>query len=73
MHAGRMESTRAIASRNEGAHARTLPQDAAPPGRPVEVTVVDAVGIGAGGSGAAAGLLHAFTPKGKVHLGGPSS
>jgi hypothetical protein len=41
-------------------------QDAAPPGRPVEVTVVDAVGIGAGGSGAAAGLLHPFTPKGKV-------
>lgn len=26
----------------------------------------DGVGIGAGGSGAAAGLLHAFTPKAKV-------
>lgn len=35
----------------------------------VHVTVFDAVGVGAGGSGAAAGLLHAFTPKGKVrHL-----
>lgn len=33
---------------------------------PVHVTVYDAVGIGAGGSGAAAGLLHPFTPTGKV-------
>jgi glycine/D-amino acid oxidase-like deaminating enzyme len=36
------------------------------PSHAVHVTVVDAVGIGAGGSGAAAGLLHPFTPKGKV-------
>lgn len=33
---------------------------------PVRVTVYDAVGIGAGGSGAAAGLLHPFAPTGKV-------
>jgi glycine/D-amino acid oxidase-like deaminating enzyme len=38
------------------------------PGRAVHVTLVDAVGIGAGGSGAAAGLLHPFSPKGKVGL-----
>ncbi|KAF6266139.1 hypothetical protein COO60DRAFT_644965 [Scenedesmus sp. NREL 46B-D3] len=36
------------------------------PGNAVHVTVVDAVGIGAGGSGAAAGLLHPFSPKGKL-------
>jgi glycine/D-amino acid oxidase-like deaminating enzyme len=36
------------------------------PGHAVHVTLIDAVGIGAGGSGAAAGLLHPFTPKGKV-------
>eukprot|EP00775_Hariotina_reticulata_P006660 gene6660-6884_t len=35
-------------------------------GQAVHVTVVDAVGIGAGGSGAAAGLLHPYTPKGKL-------
>jgi hypothetical protein len=33
---------------------------------PIRVTVYDAVGIGAGGSGAAAGLLHPFAPTGKV-------
>lgn len=35
---------------------------------PVHVTVYDAVGIGAGGSGAAAGLLHPFAPTGKVSM-----
>lgn len=38
------------------------------PGHAVHVTLVDAVGIGAGGSGAAAGLLHPFTPRGKVWM-----
>ncbi len=32
----------------------------------VQVHVFDGTGIGAGGSGAAAGLLHPFTPRGKV-------
>lgn len=49
-------------------HSTRHTQDAAPAG-PVEVTVFDAAGIGAGGSGAAAGLLHALTPKGKVGPG----
>ena len=43
-----------------------LLQKLAPPGSSVVVDVYDAVGIGAGGSGAAAGLLHPFTPRGKV-------
>lgn len=38
-------------------------------GRPVQVHLYDVSGLGAGGSGAAAGLLHPFTPKGKVHAG----
>jgi glycine/D-amino acid oxidase-like deaminating enzyme len=33
---------------------------------PIELTLFDAYGIAAGGSGAAAGLLHPFTPRGKV-------
>jgi hypothetical protein len=41
-------------------------QDKAPADRIVEVHVFDAVGIGAGGSGAAAGLLHPFSPNGKA-------
>lgn len=32
----------------------------------MQLELFDAVGLGAGGSGAAAGLLHPFTPKGKV-------
>lgn len=35
-------------------------------GRAMELTLYDAVGLGAGGSGAAAGLLHPYTPRGKV-------
>jgi hypothetical protein len=41
-------------------------QDKAPTNHVVEVHVFDAVGTGAGGSGAAAGLLHPFSPNGKV-------
>lgn len=43
-------------------------QKQSPRGAPVRVTVYDAVGIGAGGSGAAAGLLHPFAPTGKVSV-----
>lgn len=32
----------------------------------MSVVVFDAVGIAAGGSGSAAGLVHPFSPKGKV-------
>lgn len=34
--------------------------------QPIHVEVYDAYGLAAGGSGAAAGLLHPYTPKGKV-------
>lgn len=34
--------------------------------RPMQLQLFDAVGLGAGGSGAAAGLLHPYTPRGKV-------
>lgn len=34
--------------------------------RTMQLTLYDAVGLGAGGSGAAAGLLHPYTPRGKV-------
>jgi hypothetical protein len=48
------------------------PQDqaGAHPGRPVQLELLDAVGLGGGGSGAAAGLLHPYTPKGKVRAPG---
>ena len=36
--------------------------------QPVHVEVFDAHGVAAGASGAAAGLLHPYTPKGKVRL-----
>ena len=36
--------------------------------QPVHVEVWDAHGIAAGASGAAAGLLHPYTPKGKASL-----
>ncbi|GAX84021.1 hypothetical protein CEUSTIGMA_g11446.t1 [Chlamydomonas eustigma] len=36
------------------------------PGHAIEVVIYDAVGVAAGGSGSAAGLLHALTPKGKL-------
>ena len=39
------------------AHART----------PVSVHLFDGAGIAGGASGAAAGLLHPYSPKGKVH------
>ena len=39
---------------------------AATPRRPVHVEVFDAHGLGGSASAAAAGLLHPFTPKGKV-------
>lgn len=32
----------------------------------MQLQLFDAFGLGAGGSGAAAGLLHPFTPRGKV-------
>lgn len=35
---------------------------------PVVVHLIDAEGLCAGGSGAAAGLLHPTTPKGKVYI-----
>lgn len=35
-------------------------------GTPMQLQLFDAVGLGAGGSGAAAGLLHPYTPRGKV-------
>ena len=35
-------------------------------GRPMLLQLFDAFGLGAGGSGAAAGLLHPYTPRGKV-------
>lgn len=35
-------------------------------GTPMQLQLIDAVGLGAGGSGAAAGLLHPYTPRGKV-------
>ncbi|KAL4437088.1 hypothetical protein ABPG75_004227 [Micractinium tetrahymenae] len=35
-------------------------------GRAMQLTLYDAVGLGAGGSGAAAGLLHPYTPRGKM-------
>lgn len=37
-------------------------------GRPMQLQLFDAFGLGAGGSGAAAGLLHPYTPRGKVSL-----
>jgi hypothetical protein len=49
---------------NDGALA--VPQKHASEQHPMEVTVFDVGGIGAGGSGAAAGLLHPFSPNGKV-------
>jgi hypothetical protein len=64
------------------------PQDQAAgahPGRPVQLELLDAAGLGGGGSGAAAGLLHPYTAKGRVRgraagrhdtgcwLNGPSS
>jgi len=33
---------------------------------PIQVELFDAYGLGAGGSGAAAGLLHPYTPRGKL-------
>lgn len=36
--------------------------------RPVQLHLFDAYGLGAGGSGAAAGLLHPYTARGKVSL-----
>jgi hypothetical protein len=39
----------------------------------MQLELFDAVGLGAGGSGAAAGLLHPFTPKGKVGHAMPAS
>ena len=39
-------------------------------GQPLQLELVDAVGLGAGGSGAAAGLLHPYTPQGKVRVYG---
>jgi hypothetical protein len=44
----------------------SLFQDLSDGGWPIEVTVYDAFGIAAGGSGSAAGLLHPFTPRGRV-------
>jgi hypothetical protein len=41
-------------------------QEQADPGTSVHVTVLDAFGMGKGGSGAAAGLLHPYNPKGKL-------
>lgn len=35
-------------------------------GQPLQLQLFDAYGLGAGGSGAAAGLLHPYTPRGKV-------
>lgn len=35
-------------------------------GRAIDVTLVDAVGVAGGASGVAAGLLHPYTPRGKV-------
>lgn len=43
---------------------------AAGSGRAMQLTLYDAVGLGAGGSGAAAGLLHPYTPRGKVRRAG---
>ncbi|KAG2436276.1 hypothetical protein HXX76_006587 [Chlamydomonas incerta] len=37
-----------------------------PRGRPVHLHLYDAAGIAAGGSGAAAGLLHPYSPRGKL-------
>lgn len=34
----------------------------------MQLQLFDAFGLGAGGSGAAAGLLHPYTPRGKVGL-----
>jgi glycine/D-amino acid oxidase-like deaminating enzyme len=41
-------------------------QRTASPGVRTTVTVYDACGLGQGASGAAAGLLHPFSPKGKL-------
>ena len=38
----------------------------ASPCNPIRIRLYDAFGIGAGGSGVAAGLLHPYTPRGKV-------
>lgn len=45
------------------------PQRLAPPGRAVVLHLYEAAGIAAGGSGAAAGLLHPYSPRGKVRSG----
>jgi len=39
---------------------------AARPGAPIAVALFDGAGLGGGASGAAAGLLHPFTPRGRV-------
>jgi glycine/D-amino acid oxidase-like deaminating enzyme len=36
------------------------------PQTPIQIELFDAYGLGAGGSGAAAGLLHPYTPRGKL-------
>jgi glycine/D-amino acid oxidase-like deaminating enzyme len=36
------------------------------PQNPIQIELFDAYGLGAGGSGAAAGLLHPYTPRGKL-------
>jgi len=36
------------------------------PDAPIHIDLYDSFGLGAGGSGAAAGLLHPYTPRGKV-------
>lgn len=36
---------------------------------PIAVTLFDGAGLGGGASGAAAGLLHPFTPRGRVRGG----
>ena len=41
-------------------------------GQPLHLELFDAYGLGAGGSGAAAGLLHPYTPRGKVRREGGS-
>ena len=41
-------------------------------GTAMQLQLFDAVGLGAGGSGAAAGLLHPYTPRGKVGAEGSS-
>lgn len=41
-------------------------QRQSPPRAPVHITLLDKFGVGSGGSGAAAGLVHPFAPTGKI-------